>query len=132
MPRRWIVAAVSAVALAAGAASADALQVPHGSGGIRMSSVLSGPGPSDPSTAPRLPGGRACGKRFGVPFGALYASEISVRRISCSAAKRTLSRTVVGTFSPPGWKCRTVGEVYEGSTRRCTRHRSAIQFNAGI
>ena len=47
------------------------------------------PGPGDPSTAPPLPGGRSCGAMTS-SFGAIYASNIWVRRISCRRAKRVL------------------------------------------
>lgn len=87
--------------------------------------------PGQTPTAPPLPGGRSCG-RMSTSFGAIYASRVSVRRISCRAAKRALQRTRVGQDRPPGWRCRTVGEVYEGYTQRCTRGRRAMQFDAGV
>jgi hypothetical protein len=65
-------------------------------------------------------------------YGGIYASEISVRRITCRAAKRVLGRKGIYQAAPAGWRCRTVGDVYEGSTQRCTKSRSAMQFNAGV
>jgi len=90
------------------------------------------PDPSAPSTAPRLPNGRRCGRSANTTFGAIYASDVEVRRISCSAAKRVLTRVKIGQFRPTGWRCKTVGEIYEGTTLRCYRKRMAMQFNAGV
>ena len=87
--------------------------------------------PSAPSTAPPLPGGRSCGK-MSSRYGGIYASAISVRRITCRVAKRVLGRKGIYQAAPRGWRCKTVGDVYEGSTQRCTKSRSAMQFNAGV
>lgn len=89
------------------------------------------PAPGDPSTAAPLPRSRSCGAMTS-SYGAIYASHVSVRRISCRRAKRVLGRTPVGQHAPPGWRCRTVGQVYEGSTQRCTRRKQAMQFDAGV
>ena len=90
------------------------------------------PDPSDPSTAPRLPDGRRCGRSANTTFGAIFASDIEVRRITCAAAKRVLKRVKIGQHRPPGWRCWSVGDIYEGTTLRCFRGRMAMQFNAGV
>lgn len=93
--------------------------------------VRPSPHPSHPTTAPRLRGSRSC-RRMLADFGALGASQIHVRRITCGQAKRILQRTRAGQFTPTGWRCRTVGVLWEGYTLRCIKRRSAMQFNVGV
>ena len=83
------------------------------------------------ATTRALPGGRSCGK-ISTHFGQIIAYDISVRRISCRDAKRILGRTPVGRDAPRGWRCKSVGHVYEGKILRCTRRMSAMQFTAGV
>ena len=81
--------------------------------------------------APRLPGSRSCG-RMSTTFGAIWAGDIHVLRISCKHARKLLQRVKLGEFAPKRWRCREVGRVYEGTVLRCKRKRSAMQFNAGV
>jgi len=83
------------------------------------------------TTTAALSASRSCGK-ISTHFGQISAYDISVRRISCRHAKRILGRTPDGQQAPTGWRCKTVGRVYEGSILRCTRRTSAMQFTAGV
>jgi len=98
---------------------------------VRPSALSARPSTRSTTTAPALPGGRSCGK-MSTHFGQIIAYDISVRRLSCRDAKRILGHTPDGHQAPTGWRCKTVGRVYEGSILRCTRRTRAMQLTAGV
>lgn len=117
---RWgtatLVLATASVAIAAGSA--------EGAVGL---------GPNQQPTASALSGATQCPRSYSGEYGAIYWSDLSVRRISCRAARRLLNAVPVSANARPrGYRCRAVGTVYEGATYRCTKGRRTMQFNAGV
>lgn len=88
--------------------------------------------PNCKPTARNLSGAKKC--RGGSKLGGLVASDIYVRRVSCSTVKRAMRTKQVRTFAPvlPGWRCKRVGVVYEGGTYRCTKGAGRTQFDVGV
>ena len=68
-----------------------------------------------------------------VPAGQTHRAAMAPQQpTSARSRQASLKRTKIGRFRPPGWRCKTVGSIYEGTTLRCFRARMAMQFNAGV
>jgi hypothetical protein len=85
-------------------------------------------------TGPKLRQAKHCSRGYSTEYGAIFAYEIYVRGISCRGAQRALAGVSIDETQsgPTGWRCRTVGRVYEGSIKRCAKGRRYMQFHAGV
>ncbi len=81
---------------------------------------------------PKFPGARRCPGEVNAAGGIGF--DIRVRHGSCRVAKRAIrrSRYKRDRLVSPGWRCRSVGGYYDGGFFRCNRHRTTIQFGAGV
>lgn len=83
---------------------------------------------------PAFPGARRCPGQ--VAMENLIGFDVRVRNAACSTAKQAVRkarfRVDPDRMTIKGWRCRSVGSYYDGGYYRCNRHRTTIQFGAGV
>lgn len=101
------------------------------SGADEIPACGTSPEPICAPTAPKPAGARKCSGSS--KFGGIFAYDIWVRRVTCASVKRSLrGKSLYSKRVLPGWRCKSVGVVYEGGTYRCTKGARRVQFSTGV